>query len=733
MTARCRSVGTASVGRWLGATLSLVAVLMLPGRAAVSTDSGVPADRFVAVLADSPPGWWAGGWVRLRDMSGLPATAPADDLRYRALARLRSAGVKPLVYLAPSTAVWLHGLRETGGKKSLPLDLGEAFTLAERLAFNAWPNVAAWEIGNEPDLFWTNDNAATYAAYLKAVALGLRAGARAAREAAAQAEPGDRRGPPPRNEPLVLNGALAMTPGPFLAQLAANDALSYLDGFNWHFYGYAEEFSAQARQFETALTELAAARAQGARRSETRALPVFLTEYGYGLLGGEAARTTEGRVRQWQWFRSVGEQARALGVTGPVAFYLPPYLEHGQRELGLTMAPAARASEVARPDGWLAGGVPFAPADFGAKREEPWMRGIGARVDGSEASPALAWLAAQSAPRERAWRIRVAAPSPVVIDFVPDVTIETLKSWHGWLLRTGAGRERTGGGQLRIYNFSDRAVTGRLTARGDTGLETALADGEGGAGITLAPFALAKVPVRLRMTADALRAFAWEAVFTPDDRRVSQAAWAGRFFPNAGGESAMVKETVFRFDHAAESAAQNRRSLLARPLAVEEPRLHTEGRWLVSDGLAVEETTDGWRFTVSKLPTEPLRPAMAELPLPDGWVFSDTHLLMFEHRLASAPAGMAVPRFDCLFRTVNGNLFEVMPPPNAGATWQSFAQAKENFTGMSYGRMNLPWRFAENRPAALVFFFRPEKLPATFEVRGAAIVRFVAWPEGGAR
>ena len=34
----------------------------------------------------------------------------------------------------------------------------------ERLAADAWPNVAAWEIGNEPDLFWNYENAATFAA-----------------------------------------------------------------------------------------------------------------------------------------------------------------------------------------------------------------------------------------------------------------------------------------------------------------------------------------------------------------------------------------------------------------------------------------------------------------------------------------------------------------------------------------------------------------------------------------
>ena len=89
---------------------------------------------------------------------------------------------------------------------------------------------------------------------------------------------------------------------------------------------------------------------------------------------------------------------------------------------------------------------------------------------------------------------------------------------------------------------------------------------------------------------------------------------------------------------------------------------------------------------------------------------------------------MAAPRLDCLFRAANGNLFEVLPPPVAGAEWQGFAQAKENFTGMSYGRMNPPWRFAENRPAALVFFFRPDRLPATFEVRDAEIARLVVRP-----
>ncbi len=730
MTESRRSLGAAPAVQRLGAALALWLACVGAGRAAVSTDTGLPADGFAAVLAGSPRGWWDGGWVRLRDISGLPAAAPADDARFQGLAALRRAGVKPLVFFAPATGGWQQGLRETGGKKSLPLDLGEAFVLAERLAADAWPNVAAWEIGNEPDLFWTNDLAATHAAYLKAVALGLRAGARAAREAAGR---GDRRVSVRTDEPLILNGALAMTPGPFLEQFAANDALSYLDGLNWHFYGYAEDFTAQHAQFEAAVTELAAARARAAGRAETRTLPVFLTEFGYGLLSGESAQTTKGRVRQWRWFNDVGGQMRALGVAGPVAFYLPPYLEDGKRELGLTMAPVARPTANGSGENFSAGGVSFTAADFGAARPEPWMRGIGARVGGNEASPALAWLASQPTSRARGWRVALAPPSPVVLDFVPDRSIDTLKSWHGLLLKSGTGRERTGGGELRIYNFSDRAVTGRLTARAAAGLETTFAEPGSGA-ITLAPFALVKVPVGFRLTADALRAFAWEAVFTEDAGRVPPAVYATQFYPNAGGGSPMAKETAFRFNHPVEAAAGNRALLLARPLAREEPRLRPQGRWLASDGLAIEETEDGWRFTVTALPAEPMRPAMAELPLPDGWRFPDGHLLMFQHRLVAPPAGMAALRMDCLFRTANGNLFEVMPPPDArDGLPQVFAQAKENFTGMSYGRMNPPWRFAENRPAALVFFFRPDRLPATFEVRGAEVARLVVRQEAGAR
>jgi len=688
-------------------------VLLGLGRlhAAVGVDTGVPADQFAPVAA-AHPAWFDGAWVRLRGMAGLPAPASAGDPRIQALARLRQQGIRPLLFLAPDPSLWFHLTRSGAGGSSYTLDLGEAYAYAERFAIDTWPNVSAWEIGNEPDLFWTLDNAGTYAAYLKAVSLGLQAGAHEAAAAAGRPARDARGRPVAPDWPLVLPGALALTPGPFLEQLVANDFLSYVDGFNWHFYGYADDFTAQYRQFESAVGTLAAARAAAAGgRTQTKSLPVFLTEYGYSQLSGATAPTVAGRVRQWRWFESVTSQMQALGVAGPVAFYLPPYFEGNFDEFGLTMKPA---------------GLRFTPADFGLDRAAPWMAGIGTPVAGNVASPALAWLAAQPAPRRtRDWSVAVPPPSPVVIDFLPDDNLLTLKSWHGYLLKPGSGARHTGGGELRVYNLSDTPLTGRLTVRAPAGLVTTTVPADGN--VTLAPWELVHIPVSFQLTAQDLRSFAWEVGFAASQGRVPPAVYATQFYPNA---ATMAKETVYQFDAppaataAPDPAAGNRRLLLARPLAAEEPRLQANGRWLVSDGVTVDQTADGWRFTVTAFPPQPLRPAMAELPLPDDFAFPAGHLLGFNYRLAAAPGGVAAVDFDCYFRTANGNLFEVLPRLAATSAWQNYAEAKENFTGMSYGRMNLPWRLADNRPVALVFFLRPKALPVTLVVRDAELARF---------
>ncbi len=47
--------------------------------------------------------------------------------------------------------------------------------------------------------------------------------------------------------------ALALPPGPYFDAWVANDGLRHTDGFNYHYYGYAEDFAGVYRQFEAAV------------------------------------------------------------------------------------------------------------------------------------------------------------------------------------------------------------------------------------------------------------------------------------------------------------------------------------------------------------------------------------------------------------------------------------------------------------------------------------------------
>lgn len=177
--------------------------------------------------------------------------------------------------------------------------------------------------------------------------------------------------------------------------------------------------------------------------------------------------------------------------------------------------------------------------------------------------------------------------------------------------------------------------------------------------------------------------------------------------------------------------ANNAELLSARPLAVGEPRLQPLAgtSWRVTPGVTITATDDGiWRFRISRFPDEPLRPAMAELPLPDDFEFPDGALLQFSYRLAELGGGPADAGayFEPYFRTANGNLYQVWPRQLAKPHWRPYTELKENYTMAFYGRTNLPWRFRDNRIVSLIFFFRPTAFPAVYEVKSPRLVRFVS-------
>ena len=411
----------------------------------------------------------SGGWMRLR---GIDLKKVAETRQ--ALHKLRAEGLRTCVFLRRSVKDWKVAY--------LPDDLRETYEHSRQLGAAFGDLVDAWEVDNEPDLGFVPESAERYTALLKASYLGLQRGFA---EAKTKAESGRRLGADGEAKrkseigsqnpqvsgfspqvssraPLVIMGSLGLPPGPWLERFAANDGFAYTDGYNYHYYGYAEDFTGVYRQHEAAVKELSKLSTLNAERSTavTKLLPIFLTEIGYGMLGKQARDTKEGRLRQWRWFKSIGEQVAQLRIEGAMAFYLPPYLEYDTSEYGMTV-PAKPVTEKAeggnlKAEVWIAGGIQYAPTDFGADKAAPWMKKIGTKIGGNEITPALAqWLAPQkssgfrsqvsgfSAGASRSWSVTTAPPSPVVIDFLPGEGLSPVKRYHGsFVTGTATSREQ---------------------------------------------------------------------------------------------------------------------------------------------------------------------------------------------------------------------------------------------------------------------------------------------------
>ena len=683
-----------------------------------------------------------GTWMRVRGLVDPEREQPGDIRTVAgdraALQALRARKIKTSVHLRWSPAVWIQGVRAGGGHR-LPLDLREVHQTGLRMGATYGDLVDVWEIENEPDIGFVHENPETYAAFQKAVYLGLKLGAERSELGARGSEgawlerkrgwgAGGRGaefgGPRP---PRVIMAPLALPPGPFLARLWDNGLASYTDGFNYHYYGYAEDFTGVYRQFERAVADLGARSLEGGTH---QAWPVFITEYGYGQLDAAARDTVTGRVRQWRWFADVAKQVRDLRIEGPMAFYWNPYYEAELNEFGLLMA-----------GGEAPQGGNFSPADFGAQRVEPWMERIGKKVGSWQVSPALAYMwsyAERNGYRPRAWSVEVAPASPVVVDLVAGQDMVQAKASGGYLLR-GASVEwtpksvRTGRAKWVLYNFSAEAISGRLVIE-----EPSLAAGGEEGIITLAAGERREVPVSLTIPGERWARHALRARFVPSDAGVAPAVFTTALYP---GRDGMVVTRVADFDFPVNVRGQE--ALAARPRATGEPAMHANGRWLATEGTRVEEVDGGgWRFHVDAMPAEALRPAMVELPVPEGFSFEAGTLLRLERRRGAGErqaasgervdvdlarrkprAGAAGDTMDVYFRTQNGNLYQTWPRLRVTSDWRSYVEDAENFTMAFFGRAELPWRFADNKPVALVFFLRPAELPAVFEVRGAEIVR----------
>ena len=900
--------------------VTILAVLSLASwGSAAGFDTGLNALALVTGLrGDNQLAAQGNGWLRLRGIPE-PGISSVQEIaaHQRALAELQARGFHTCVLMMPAAASWAKGVRALPGSR-LPIDLTEAFAWGQRLGRTYGALVDAWEIDNEPDIGFLAENPEAYAAFFKAVALGIRAGAGETEKLKAERLKAETRGlkagelkpeelkperlkterlkaeelkaensdtsglklqasslsspasnlipqvsglspaasgfsshlstdAPAAKAPRVLMAPLALPPGPYFERLMANEFFSYTDGFNYHYYGYAEDFSEVYGQFEMAVGRTIPSppllgAAETNRRVKDNApylgsLPVFLTEYGYGMLGADTRNTVAGRVAQWRWFRDVYAQATRLRIEGAMAFYLPPYLELGFQEFGLSMArgggqrtedggrgtedggrgtedggrrtgdrgrrtgralqpgqatdlgvgriipnpPPVNDADASRrikdnppylkqqpvfqvEPAFTAGGLTFRPTDFGAEAVEPWMQRIGAKVNGNEASPALAWLLDQSllrpalrddegqalaepgklksetgnlkpeTPNPSSLKSQLSAlssqlstlrpqpsglspqVSPVVIDFVAGRGMLAVKQCQGFFLTGAADGSSTGMGELRIYNFSNAAISGRLEV-GELARSTITSSTM----VSLSPGQMRIVPVRLQVKAEDLHSRDWTVRFVPAQPGATNSIFSTQLYVDA---SRLVRRVVANLG-VGDAGVQNAQVVDTRPIASEEPPAHAVGRWRVSQGIEVAEGEGVWRFTVTGFPAESLRPAVAELVLPDGFELPEGSLLELGYRIAprspASPAAATKEPVGICWRTANGNLFTVWRPPAATATWQNYGQMKRSFTMAFFGRAKLPWRFSENRPVSLVFQFRPSALPVTFEVKHAVI------------
>lgn len=300
--------------------------------------------------------------------------------------------------------------------------------------------VKVWELHNEPELAWWRDMPDRYVAHAKALYLGLTAGAR---EAGAKTP--------------VIHGSLGLPPGPWLERSARNGLLEYGDAWNVHYYGASSQFTGFLDSHVQAIKDLTvdavvreslgdrllapsirwpvrAGSVAGVKRHIWNCggtLPVWATEVGVSTVTPDTWDDATRRRRQADWIVDTARQA----LRHPhLAVFMPFVLVHQGDGYALTEDP-----------------------------DRTWP----------------AWEAYARFTSEHPFPVRpsIRSPSnvnPVVLQWVADASTASghkLSAAYRWRANGAPVR-----GELRIYNFGSRTVSGRL-------LQTSEAGDGGGMGV----------------------------------------------------------------------------------------------------------------------------------------------------------------------------------------------------------------------------------------------------------
>lgn len=457
----------------------------------------------------------------------------------------------------------------------------------------------------------------------------------------------------------VLMAPLAYPPGTYLQGLLANDLLRHTQGWNFHLYGFAEDIGPAYDQHLRALRHMSA-QAPSALSGTRRKLPVYLTEVGYAGMDSGSAATPEARARQQRWFARARADLERRRPVMALAFVLKPYVSPLGREMGL----------VTRSEGGF----------LATEALLTWTR-----ASTSRRSPRPVTVPA------------FAAAGPLVMDFIPGGTFRQLQDRSGYLL--GAGPLS---GTLAIYNFSAAPVLARVTGDFFPGEARELLVSPGG---RLALPASVALPTGAERGVVAMT-LAYEGL---------EAHWSTRLL-RVPGET--IRPPVFTFTETENGRARQRE--LRRIPAREEPAFASHGRWLVTEGTTVEESPEGWRITVTRLPALPAnRRAIVELPLPRGVTPAAGSWLKFAYRVEGGGGRCGI---DVHWRTDAGALFGAVPLFIANGTPADFVRPLDDFSQSFFGRVARDWRVERQSFRTLVLALRPfGELPMTVVIRDPRI------------
>jgi hypothetical protein len=157
-----------------------------------------------------------------------------------------------------------------------------------------YPNIIqAWEVWNEPDFYFVEDNPDRMAAVLKAAYWGIKAG---------------------NSNAIVLMPSLAFAPDKYPRELARNNIYPYTDGYNFHYYGWAQDFLPTLLQHRRFM------------KDQGWDLPVWITEAGYFQMPRSVSDDPLELARQQAFHERLVISAYAAAVDYYFSFILTPFV-----------------------------------------------------------------------------------------------------------------------------------------------------------------------------------------------------------------------------------------------------------------------------------------------------------------------------------------------------------------------------------------------------------------------